>query len=105
MRILFDQGVPVPLRGLLEGHAVETAFERSWSTRTNGELLHAAEAAGFEVLLTTDKRLRFQQSLAGRRLAVLILPTTRWPDIREHAGEVLAALARLTPGTLRELAW
>ena len=73
MRVLFDQGVPVPLRVLLEGHSVRTAAEESWDRLRNAELLTAAEAARFDVFLTTDKNLRYQQNLAGRRIAVIVL--------------------------------
>ena len=75
MRVLFDQGTPVPLREYLTGHQVQTAFELDWSRLSNGELLAAAEGQ-FDVLVTTDRNLRHQQSLAGRKLAVLVLPTT-----------------------------
>lgn len=60
MKILFDQGTSVPLRRHLAGHAVTTAFEQGWSTLLNGELLDAAERAGFDLLITTDQRLRYQ---------------------------------------------
>ena len=73
MRVLFDQGVPVPLRVLLEGHSVRTAAEESWDRLRNAELLTAAEAARFDVFLTTDKNLRYQQNFAGRRIAVIVL--------------------------------
>ena len=58
MKILFDQGTPVPIRRFLEGHVVRTAAQQAWDTLRNGELLDAAEADGFDVLLTTDKNLR-----------------------------------------------
>ena len=77
MRILFDQGTPVPLRDLLVGHVVETAYERGWSTLTNGELLDIAEGESFEVLITTDQSLKYQQNLSNRRLGIVALPTTR----------------------------
>jgi len=102
MRILFDQGTPVPLKEHLPGHQVETAFERGWSRLSNGELLAAAEGR-FDVLITTDQNLRHQQSLAGRKLAVLVLPTTSWPRLRDRTGEIAAALASLKPGEYREL--
>lgn len=66
MNILFDQGTPVPLRRLLAGHAVDTAFERGWSHLQNGALLDAAEGAGYELLITTDQNLKPQQNLSGR---------------------------------------
>jgi hypothetical protein len=65
MFVLFDQRTPAPLRTLLSRHRVETVFERGWATLENGELLQAADAAGFEVFVTTDTNLRYQQNLAG----------------------------------------
>ncbi|HSS78724.1 MAG TPA: DUF5615 family PIN-like protein, partial [Thermoanaerobaculia bacterium] len=81
MRILLDQGTPAPLRHELTGHNVTTAYEKGWSALKNGELLKAAEAE-FEALVTTDRNLRYQQNLTGRRLAILVLPTTSWPKIQ-----------------------
>lgn len=105
MRILFDQGTPAPLRHALAGHSVETAYEKGWSNLSNGDLLAAAEGAGFDLFVTTDQNLRYQQNLLGRRLAILVLPTTRWPIIQRHAAEVAAAVASLQPGGFRELNW
>lgn len=105
MLILFDQGTPVPLRNALVGHTVRTAYEQGWSTLTNGELLRAAEAEGFEAFVTTDRQLRFQQAVSGRKLAILVLPTTRWPVIRIHVASILDAVSRLSPGAFVELAW
>ena len=102
MRVLFDQGTPVPLRHALTGHVVSTAFEMGWSEMANGDLLNAAEAA-FDVLITTDQNLRHQQNLKGRRLRILVLPTTSWPLIQPHVAEVVAALDELLAGTLLEL--
>ena len=105
MRILFDQGTPAPLRHALAGHSVETAYERGWSSLSNGNLLAAAESSSFDVFVTTDQNLRYQQSLAGRRLAILVLPTTRWPVIALHVTEVAAAVSAIQPGEFRELHW
>ncbi len=102
MRILFDQGTPVPLKQHFPDHEVQTAFELGWSRLTNGDLLAAAEGR-FEVLVTTDQNLRYQQSLAGRKLAVLVLPTTSWPRLRDRIGEIVAALALLKTGDYFEL--
>jgi predicted nuclease of predicted toxin-antitoxin system len=77
MKVLFDQGTPAPLRRALKGHVVSTAYEKSWGELDNGKLLAAAEVE-FDVLVTTDKNLQYQQALASRRLAILILPTTNW---------------------------
>jgi hypothetical protein len=105
MTILFDQGTPVPLRDGLTGHTVATAYERGWSTLGNGELLAAAEAASFDVLITTDQNLRHQQQLANRRVAVIVLPTTGWPEIRHHTQEIVAAVAAIQAGSYHELQW
>ena len=67
MRVLFDQGTPVPLRRHLTLHVVATVFEKGWSTLQNGELLSTAEYdEGFEVLVTTDQSLKYQQNLKNR---------------------------------------
>jgi hypothetical protein len=102
VKILFDQGTPAPLRRELVGHRVFTAYEMGWSALRNGELLKAAEA-DFEVFITTDRSLRYQQNLGGRRLAILVLPTTSWPRIQAHSSEVAAAVDRLHPGDFCEL--
>ncbi len=81
MRVLFDQGTPVPLRKHLSGYDVKTAFELNWSNLENGSLLSAAEEAGFSIVLTTDKNLKYQQRLATRRIAIIVLSTTSWPRI------------------------
>ena len=105
MRILFDQGTPVPLRQALTGHVVETAFDRGWSELQNGELLQLAEAEGFEIFVTTDQRLRYQQDLSQRKIAILVLTTTSWPRIQRHAQSVAAAIEDLKPGGYRELSF
>jgi hypothetical protein len=102
MRILFDQGTPAPLRRLLVGHQVSTAFEMGWNHLDNGALLAAAEA-NFDAMITTDQNLRHQQNLAGRSLAVLVLPTTSWSKIQAHSGLVIAGLDALHPGEIIEV--
>ncbi|MCI0748067.1 MAG: hypothetical protein L0Y58_21890 [Verrucomicrobia subdivision 3 bacterium] len=105
MRILFDQGTPVPLRDALAGHTVATAYEMNWSMLDNGDLLAEAEKAGFELFITTDQNLRYQQNLQNRRLAILVLPTTRWPQIALHVAEVLAAISVIRAGDYHEVTW
>jgi predicted nuclease of predicted toxin-antitoxin system len=102
MKILFDQGTPAPLRHALPGHAVSTAYEMGWASLTNGDLLDSAERS-FDVLVTTDQNLPFQQNLAGRRLAVLILPTTSWPMLKDRVHDVDAALGTMEPGSVVRL--
>jgi len=82
MKILFDQGTPIPLRQMLSDHDVDTAFELGWAELTNGELLSSADEAEFDLLITTDQNLRHQQNLSGRRIAVVIIRTTSWPRIK-----------------------
>jgi hypothetical protein len=102
MRILFDQGTPAPLRRALIGHAVSTTFEKGWAQLDNGALLRAADAE-FDVLITTDRNLPYQQNLTGLRLAVLVLPTTSWPTIQAHEEQVVAAVGMLRAGDVTAL--
>jgi predicted nuclease of predicted toxin-antitoxin system len=103
VKVLFDQGTPVPLRRALPGHDVVTAYELGWSTLTNGDLLVAADAAGFAAIVTTDQDIRHQQSVAGRRFGVVVLPTTDWSKIRRNAARVAEALRTVRPGALVEV--
>ena len=73
-----------------------------WATLENGDLLSAAESSS-DALITTDQNLRYQQNLTGRRLAVLVLPTTSWPLIQRHLPKVIAAVNALRPGEFLEL--
>ncbi len=82
---------------------VETAFERGWAQLENGALIQAAEVSGFDLCVTTDKNLRYQQNLTGRRIAIAVLWTTSWPLIRPHAAAVVSAVLSLQPGEFREL--
>jgi hypothetical protein len=94
MRVLFDQGTPVPLRRSLPRHSVETAYERGWSELRNGDLLRTAEDAGFEVFITTDMSLQYQQNLTTRRMAVVVLTSTSWPRIQAAIEQVAVAVDR-----------
>jgi hypothetical protein len=103
VRVLFDQGAPAPLRQVLVGHEVSTAYELGWSTLKNGELLVAAEAGGFDVLLTTDRQLKYQQNLASRAIAIVVLGTTSWPRIQASAQAIVGAVNAATPGSYAEV--
>jgi predicted nuclease of predicted toxin-antitoxin system len=92
VRILFDQGTPVPLRKHLSAHQVVTIFELGWNHLKNGELLQKAEENGFSVLVTTDQNLRYQQNLAGRKIAIVVLTTTSWPRIERAVASVAKAV-------------
>jgi len=99
MLILFDQGTPLPLRTFLSGHTVKTAYELRWSTLSNGEMIRAAEEAGFEVLLTTDKNLVHQQNLRSHKLAIVILSQARWKLVQQRMKEIVAAIGQAKPGS------
>jgi len=103
MRVLFDQATPVPIRPHLKGHDVRTAAQQGWDTLKNGELLVAAEADGFDVLLTTDKNMRYQQNLSARRIAILVLGQQQWPQLRPHIQRVVEAVDGATPGSYAEV--
>ena len=93
----------MPLRQALQVHDITTAFELGWQALQNGELLAVAEAEGFEVFVTTDQNLRYQQNLAGRRMAIVVLSTTNWKRIRQHADLVTEAIANISAGGYVEL--
>ena len=99
MRILFDQGTPVALRNILEGHTVRTAREQGWSTLLNGDLLHAAEKEKFDLLLTTDTSIPYRQNLQGRKLAIVILNRNKWSLVRSRAQQIADAIEAAKPGT------
>ena len=103
MLVLFDNGTPAPLRNLLKDHVVVEAIERGWDKLANGELIAAAEAAGFEILLTTDKNMRYQQNLARRKIAFVVLGNQQWPVLRRYVERVVAAVNAATPGSYTEV--
>ena len=104
MLILFDHGTPKGLARALPGHTITTAQARGWDKLNNGALLNAAEEAALDVLLTTDRRIRYQQDLAGRTTAVVVLTgTTKWSCVRLHVARIAAAVNAATPGSYPEI--
>jgi hypothetical protein len=103
MKILFDQGTPVPLRRYLSGHTIDTAYEQGWSELSNGNLLSRAEQAGYALLLTTDRNLRYEQNLANRQIAIVVLMTTSWPRIKLQIDRIQAVIDATQPGTYQEI--
>ena len=79
------------------------AIERGWDRLANGELIAAAEAAGFELLLTTDKNIRYQQNLTGRKIAFVVLGNQQWPTLRRYVERVVAAVDAAAPGSYTEV--
>ena len=92
MKILFDANTPAPLARFLRGHEVQRVDELGWQGLDNGDLLEAAEGAGFDLLLTCDQNVRYQQNFTGRRLAVLILSSNHWPSLRPVAARIAVAV-------------
>jgi len=103
MRILFDHGTPSGIAGSLSGHHVTEAVERGWDRISNGELLEVAEAAGFDLLLTTDKRIRYQQNLTGRKIAIVVLGNSTWRLVRMYLDRIALTVAEATPGSYAEV--
>lgn len=103
MKVLFDQGTPAPLRRHLLVHHIETAYERGWGSLKNGELLSEAEANGFEVLITTDQNLKYQQNLSTRKISIVVLTTTSWPRIQRSLAAVIEAVGSATSGSYVEI--
>jgi|ERR1700722_16482564 hypothetical protein len=104
MLVLFDNGTPRTLaRYLIDHHTVTEARARGWEELDNGALLNEAEAAGFEVLVTTDKNLSYQQNLAGRQIAIVVLGRGRWSILKPHVAQIVAAVNAATPGSFAEV--
>jgi len=104
MMVLFDNGTPRTLaRYLIDQHTVTEARSQGWAELENGELLGNAEAAGFEVLVTTDRNISYQQNLAGRKIAIVVLGKGRWALIEPRVAQVVAAVNGARPGSYMEV--
>jgi hypothetical protein len=103
MLTLFDNGTPRGLARFLIGHTVEEARTRGWEEFANGELIEVAEQAGFEVLVTTDKNIRYQQNLTARTIALVVLEHSQWPMVRMVAEKIVAAVNAAAPGSYLEV--
>lgn len=103
MRVLFDQSTPAPLRVHLRGHVVTEAREREWDRLVNGDLLDAAEAAGFDVFVTADKNIRYQQNLTGRKIAIIVIGNAQWRVLQHYVGRVVLAVDAATQGSYAEV--
>ena len=103
MKILFDNGTPKPIARSLTGHEITFARRIGWHELGNGELIQRAEEAGYELLLSTDKNIRYQQNLTGRKIALVILGNQQWPLVRLHLDKIAAAVNAATPGSFTEV--
>ena len=91
------------MRFKLRGHEVTTAQQKGWQELRNGDLLTAAEKDGFEVFVTGDKNLAYQQNLTDRKISLVVLATTHWKTLRENPAPVRAAVDRAKPGSFEAL--
>jgi hypothetical protein len=103
MKILFDNGTPKPIARSLTGHEVTYARKIGWHELENGELIQQAEKAGYDVLLSTDKNIRYQQNLSGRKIALVILSNQQWPLVKQHLDKITAAVNACMPGSYSEV--
>ena len=103
MKILFDQGTPAPLHRHLAAHHVDTAYERGWSALANGDLLAEAERGSYALLVTTDRNLRYQQNLATRQIAIVVLLSTSWPRIQRNISIIQTVIDTIVPGAYYEI--
>ena len=103
MLILLDHGTARPLRAYLPGHTVHASAEIGWALLPDGAVLTMAEEAGYDLLITTDQKIRYQQNLAGRQIAIIVLMKNDWPLIRQHVEDINAAIDRIQPGEYVEI--
>lgn len=104
MKIILDESVPQKLRLLIEGgHTVVTTWYQGWSGLKNGALLTAAEDAGFELFLTADQEVSYQQNLKGRQMAIVVLSSNNWDFVKAHVAGIRAAIDAVTPGSYTEV--
>jgi hypothetical protein len=103
MRILFDHGTPAPLIPFLTGHTVTKAKDAGWDRLVNGELLKAAEKAGFEILITTDKNMVTPQNLKGRAIAIIVLGNSQWRIVQRHVRKIASTVNAAQPGSYAKI--
>jgi hypothetical protein len=103
LRILLDQNTARAVARLLPGHEVRSAADQGWQELTNGELLKAAEEAGFAAIITADKNIRYQQNLTDRKIALVVLSTNTWQVLRDNAALIIGAVNRVRSGGYEEI--
>jgi hypothetical protein len=103
MKIILDESVPQKLRLLIEGHTVVTVAFQGWSGLKNGALLTAAEDAGYELFITADQEISYQQNLSGRKMALLVLSTNNWDYVKAAIAKIMAAIDAVTPDSYTEV--
>jgi predicted nuclease of predicted toxin-antitoxin system len=100
LRIVFDKNVPVGVRRFLQKHEVSTFVQMQWHPQLeNGDLLREAESARFDVLITADQNIGYQQNLTGRKLALIVLGSNIWPVVRAHEEAIATCVDTAAPGS------
>ena len=102
MRILLDECVPWPMSRLLSNHSCTSVQARGWGGIKNGDLLERAEAE-FDLFITSDQNIRYQQNLTGRKISIVVLLTTSWPRIKKHTTEIAQVLDTIPQGGYVEI--
>jgi hypothetical protein len=100
-RVLFDHNVPGPLERFFRNYDVHLADEMGWAKLKNGQLLDAAEASGFDVLLSSDKTIRYEQNMTGRKIGVVAMSDNHWPSVDEYGAAIVDAVATVQPGEVK----
>ena len=103
MKILFDNGTPKPIAEKLVGHDISFARKIGWHELENGDLIQQAEDNGYDVLLSTDKNIRYQQNLLTRKIALVVLGNAQWPVVRLYLDRIVAAVNACTSGSYIEV--
>jgi hypothetical protein len=98
LRLILDQNFPKRVVSALTGHSFQTAHSMGWATLTNGDLLSAAEQAGFDAMLTADQRIRYQQNMRDRRIALVVVSLNSKTVLMQHVTLLQAAIDRAVPG-------
>ena len=102
MKILLDECVPWPMHRLLTSHECSTAQRHDWGGIKNGRLLQLAEKE-FDLFITSDQNVRYQQNLAGRRIAILELSTNKLRRIKAAAALIQSTITSIRPSEFRRL--
>jgi hypothetical protein len=104
MRILFDHGAPRGLAKLLEGHFVTPVKDMGWDQLSNGNLLKVAQEAAFDLLLTTDQNIRYQQNITNRKIALVVLTgSSKWSRVQRHGKRIAESVDAANPGSYVEV--
>jgi predicted nuclease of predicted toxin-antitoxin system len=103
LKILLDECVPWPVHTFLPGHGCKTAQQMGWAALENGDLISAAAAAKFDLFITCDQNIRYQQNLKSREIAILELSTNNFRKIERVAAVLQETVERIGPADFLQL--